>query len=169
MSKKVFFRVVGGIGNQFFIYFTGKALEKKGYKVIFDLKSGFFWDEHCREPVLQKLDANIRQSNWLEIFYLYIVKYFTSPVIGFFLKEKSPKQLTNLNLLNNSFNFVEGYFQSYTYFENYKKEIIKELNFEIIDNNEYLNYLELIEESEAVCVHIRTVQKTEANNRRGGK
>ena len=161
MSKKVFFRVVGGIGNQLFIYFTGKALEKNGFEVIFDLKSGFFWDEHQREPVLQKLDLNIRKSNWLEIFYFFIVKYFTSPLIGFFLKEKNPNQFTNLNLLNNKYNFIEGYFQSFTYFDDHKKEIINGLNFDIIDDNRYLNYLRIIEESESVCIHIRTVQKTE--------
>ena len=161
MSKKIFFRVVGGIGNQLFIYFTGKALEKKGYEVIFDLNSGFFWDEHQRESVLQKLDSNIRKSNWLEIFYLFIVKYFTSPLIGFFLKEKNPNKFTNLNLLDNRYNFIEGYFQSFTYFDHHKKEIINGLNFDIIDDNEYLNYLTIIQESESVCIHIRTVQKTE--------
>jgi len=72
MSKKVFFRVVGGIGNQLFIYFTGKALEKKGYEVIFDLNSGYYWDKFERSSILQKLDAKIKKANLFEILFFFI-------------------------------------------------------------------------------------------------
>lgn len=161
MYKKLFFRVVGGLGNQLFIYFTGKALEKKGYEVVFDLKSGFFRDKHFRKPILQELDSKIRKSNWIEIFCHFIVKHITAPKIGSFTKESSPIEFTDLNNFKHKFNFIEGYFQSYTYFDFYKKEIIQNLNFNIIDDQEYLNYLSLILSSESVCIHVRNPQKSE--------
>lgn len=161
MNKKVFFRVVGGLGNQLFIYFTGKALEKKGYEVIFDLKSGFFWDKHFRKPILQKLDSKIRKSNWLEVLGHFIVKHITGPIIGSFTKEPSPTQFTDLNSFRHKYNFIEGYFQSHTYFDNDKEEIIRNLNFDIIDDQEYLNYLSSIISSKSVCIHVRNPQKSE--------
>ena len=161
MNKKIFFRVVGGIGNQLFIYFTGKALEKQGYEVVFDLKSGFFWDAYGRKPILQKLDLVIKKTSWFEVSIFYIVKYITSPIIGFFLKEKTPHTYTDLSGFNHKLNFIEGYFQSYVYFDRHKKSIIKHLDFDIIDEKEMLNYLELIKKNQSVCVHIRTIQKSE--------
>lgn len=162
MRTKIYFRVVGGIGNQLFIYFTGKALEHLGHKVIFDLKSGFFWDEHGRKPILHYLDNKINKSSWLDVILFYKVKYFTSPFFGFFLKEKTPNTFTDLSHFKKRLYFIEGYFQSYNYFEKYKYEIIENLNFDIIEDKIYLKFQEKIKSSkEPICIHIRTVQKSE--------
>lgn len=161
MNIKVFFRVGGGIGNQLFVYFTGKALERKGYKVKFDLKSGFFLDKHSREPILQKLDLNLRKSNWFEIAYFFIAKNLRESKIGSYTKELSPREFTKLNSFKHKYNFVEGYFQSYSYFDKYKNEIIRNLNFNLIDDDEYLKYLNSIISSNSVCIHIRTLQSSE--------
>ena len=162
MKTKIYFRVVGGIGNQLFIYFAGKALEYSGHKVIFDLKSGFFWDEHGRKPILQKIDNELNKSSWLDVILFYVVKYFTSPFFGLFIKEKTPNTFTDLSNFQNKLNFVEGYFQSFNYFETYKNQIIQNLNFDIIEDEIYLKFQKKIKlAKEPICIHIRTVQKSE--------
>jgi len=166
MNKKIYFRVVGGIGNQLFIYFTGKALEYLGHKVIFDIKSGFFWDEHGRKPILQNIDNKLNKSSWLDVILFYAVKYFTSPFFGDFIKEKTPNTLTDLSHFKKKINFIEGYFQSYNYFDKYRNEIIQNLNFEIIEDKIYLKFQEKIKLSkQPICIHIRTVQKSEKTSK----
>jgi hypothetical protein len=176
MKKKVlliYFQ--GGLGNQFFQFIVGYILACKN-----QMRLKFYKEETSNHrkfeldsfPEIKKM--RIRRVKVLGIkekFFLYIflkiirfIKKFKIPnFLNLFknfdidLFEESPF-IFNKNLLEKKINkniTLIGYFQSEKYFSNFRKDVLKLFRFPIIKNKSYINYLNMIKNSNSVAVHIR--------------
>ncbi len=150
-------KVVGGLGNQLFIYAAAKTLAKKNETTL-KLDISDYKNEGLRNFQLDYFNTNY------EIASLKEIKEFTE--ISF--RKKIQNKLFNKNVYKErkfEFNkrfikskspiYIKGYFQSEKYFEENKTGIKKELSFKIetLEINEEI--LKEIENSNSVSIHIR--------------
>lgn len=166
--KTVVARMVGGIGNQLFIYAAAKRLAKKnGAKLVMDVYSGFAYDVNYRQKY--QLDKfNIEPSVLLAGKNS---KYVLSRPFRFLLRtvnkilpfEKRTyisqegrdfdKRVLNIRIRNVL--YLEGYWQSESYFSDIQNLIWSE--FRIHEPADDLNrqLSKKIKESNSVAVHLR--------------
>jgi len=165
MKNGVYVRVFGGLGNQLFIYACGKALSlKKGVPLILDNRSGFLRDKYKRNYKLNDFNIHERKSGLKAFFYLFFrerapfLSNISMPKVVHF-KEKDPRAFQS-DILNNKINdfvYLEGYWQSYKYFEGFEDIIRKEFKItkELSSYNQALG--KEIKGKNAVAIHIRRV------------
>lgn len=137
MRKNIVVRLVGGCGNQLFIYAFGLAIAKdSGRELLVDNISGFGnpRDEYKSEYALDGLAIKARlisQSKWRHLvanrYFWFLMKFlgisYLEPSKSAYHKIRRPRSC-----------FFEGYWQSYRYFEKYKQEVKN--NFELLSNDQ---------------------------------
>ncbi|WP_066070680.1 alpha-1,2-fucosyltransferase [Neobacillus soli] len=169
----------GGLGNQMFQYAYAIVLrEKYGEKIRF---SQFYIKRETAGRTLSLQNLNVKELKCLNPFIEKIVGYYfkikllsyekkapeKNGLLGFEnIKYLAEKGLTvsrdiykyfNIPIKKGPLKYVDGYFQSEKYFYEYKDIVVKELR---VSDNKIINsknkgLLEVIENSESVCVHIR--------------
>lgn len=176
MSKKIVAKLFGGLGNQLFIYAVARALSFKSESDLsFDVLSGFREDKkYRRQFVLDGFNVKCRQTHPIYCFNYWggrvirkisrclgvvipmiKMKYYSEPY-PFKFQEDLPV-IASWNSL-----FLEGYFQSYKYFDDVWVDIADDFCFrdeylgDIIQGNEYL---EINNNSKSVAVGIRRYQE----------
>jgi len=127
MKFPIFVRLIGGIGNQMFIYAFGFAHStRKRKKLIIDNISGFgsSGDEYKSVFALEGLSIVEKFIDQSLYKYFFANKYFWFLAkvlqISYFENEKKYINIDNINS-----NFYTGYWQSYKYFDEYK-DVLKE-------------------------------------------
>ena len=179
MDKKLIVKVAGGLGNQMFMYANALSLsEKLKYKLFIDDTSGFFQSKNKtyeRDYALNifNLSASIakkkdKYDNYLFHNYKKLLKIFNkyqskkSFLTDFIdLKKKTNFKKIETPLSNNV--YLEGYFESEKYFIDIKNELIKQFKIKenfINKNNKYIN---LLNETNSVSIHIRRNRFVEPN------
>ena len=165
-DSRFIMRVIGGLGNQLFIYAFARALHiKYNCKIIFDLKSGFVNDNYNRSPKLNKYikDLQIASSKTIVLFYLtklfprFCKIIFNSEIVV----EPDFRTIFNFNiesLKKRKSLFIQGYFQSPVYFDEYKDQIKADINLEFNKTELVLNLAEKILSSNSVSIHVRRIQ-----------
>ena len=157
-------RVFGGLGNQLFIYAYARAASLKyGYKLIFDLKSGFLRDQYGRKPELKKHIAGCLAANLSMLMEYAITKKFPNLSSHIFKSrlfiEADSRELfdfkepENCNLI-----FLEGYFQSYLYFQEYKDQIRADISLNFERSKAIDSIADNIVHSNSVNIHVRRIQ-----------
>lgn len=163
MKNKIFIRLVGGYGNQLFIYAFGLAYsEKTGKELIIDNISGFSPDDEYKS-VYALEGLNIQHRLITQSMYKYIIanKYFwyVARKLKISHVEMCVNRYTDISKLKTP--FFEGYWQSYLYFDKYKEKIRQNLNLRDTENLNIINYKKQILQSEnSVAIGMRFYEET---------
>jgi hypothetical protein len=139
MIKKIIVRLKGGLGNQLFQYATTRALAiNHSAKLIIDNYTGFVNDlEYRRKFSLNKFKIQSYIANPMQRFPFLIYRLIGNSKnfhekffgINFFNDNFNVKYLSQIvNKPMMGLNFLDGYWQSYKYFENYKSILHQELS-----------------------------------------
>lgn len=159
-------RLMGGLGNQMFQYAIGLVLSKN-INTEFVVDDSILIDRKNlnSNSVLRELDLDVfkldydsnfkgkvtyHNSWFLRNINKFIPYEFKSYLVEkHFHYDKKIKQLRNENII------LEGYWQSFKYFDLYKSEILKSFTFkdEFIDKSDSLLYA--IESTNSVCLNVR--------------
>jgi len=138
----IYLCVKGGLGNQLFQIFTAIAYalrENDNFKFFYYKRIGnreTYWDS-----------------------FLCELKKYTDPMMNsVFVKTIAEKDFSYDELPKPFFDkiFLNGYFQSYKYFEEYKKEILEIINFQNIINRKKIIFNALINNNNpTISIHFR--------------
>lgn len=164
--EEVCFELIGGLGNQLFIYFASRYFTSKtGVKTTLNLSTiGTGGTNHGRTILDFDLDANFIESNgknpfsiWRRVsaktvariprlrhFLQQNSRNYISDVLGFDQKLLSIRTGTN----------VHGYFQSWKYYENFQKTESTDIRL-VRYSKWYRDTLELMTLTDPTVVHIR--------------
>jgi hypothetical protein len=137
MINKITVRLVGGLGNQLFIYAFGLATAKKaGKELIIDDLSGFSHrDIYRAEFCLNAFSLKETLLSTSKYKYLIANRYFWALARKFGLShvEKDDSKYNSEAMESNSV-FFEGYWQSYLYFHEFKRTI--KSNLQLVNKND---------------------------------
>jgi hypothetical protein len=158
----VIIKMMGGLGNQLFIYAFARFLEvRKGISnILFDCRS-FQYDPYRREYLLpnfqikqypQASKALLKQAEKKGIgkFFLRKTKFFT------YLNEDYDGALGILNKITSQGNYyIKGYFHDLFYVEEVNEFLAKEIVIKEPVSNSTSAILEKIKNCNSVAIHIR--------------
>jgi hypothetical protein len=159
-------RVFGGIGNQLFIYAFSRALAiESNCGLVFDTTSGFLFDNYKRKPKINLYTKFFKPTSLLMLLIFYLSKYF-SLIFGKILKAKictendvrSLYKFDEQDIINYKYIYLQGYFQSYLYFNNYATQIRSEVQLNFTKSNLINNIAAEIQNTNAVSIHVRRLQ-----------
>jgi len=164
LKNKIFVRLVGGYGNQLFIYAFGLALsEKTGKELIIDNISGFgsSGDEYKSLYALDGLSIKHRLITQSMFKYVVANKYFWYIARKLRISYVETCPIKHMDIGNVKTPFFEGYWQSYLYFDEYKEEIRKNLNLREDDNPNILDYKkQILQSKNSVAIGMRFYEET---------
>ena len=177
MEKKIIVEIAEGLGNQLFMYAHAYSMAKKlNYELFIDNKSSYSYNRNTlrkhqnymlnsfnitqnyapNELIYDKLHKKLKKKLLILIDKFKIKKTFFREK---FIKTNNSKIVQNYtNLLEKKFSdniYVQGNFENYKYFEEYKKELSK---FFII-KSELINHKNSIvgklSNNNSISIHIR--------------
>ncbi len=169
----VVLKLMGGLGNQLFQYASAKALSKRlKCELQFDLTFLLNFDDVNFTKRKFELGVYKLDEKCISVFELKKIKiklYFTK-CINFFSRHIYPLNINCFNVYSNYSSiyddnfmklskniYLEGYFQSFKYFEHIRTDLISSLNlFQFIkDNKSYLNLYYELNSYNSVSIHVR--------------
>lgn len=173
MNKgKVIVQLFGGLGNQMFIYATGKALAlRNGSEFIIDHKSGFIGDVYKRTfelnnfKISAKLAPNIYSFNYKFGGYIRLISNKIKRHLPFLtikiIEESNSKFNDDLITGNNTNCFLKGYWQTEDYFKDCSDIIRSEFLFSKKMSNSVLNEASIIDsyDGRSVALGVRRYQE----------
>jgi hypothetical protein len=166
LTKKVVVRIFGGLGNQLFCYAVAKKIAiNNNADLIIDNTSGFKKDIYNRKYLLNNFNIQSRLANKYEFLYPF-TRYRYSILRRFnkLLKFKNRIYIQHegvdfdkrvLQIKVRKILYLEGCWQSENYFLDIQDIIKNEFKLNIKLNNENTTYLNLIKNTNSVCLHIR--------------
>ncbi len=179
MNKNLIVKISNGFGNQMFLYAAAYAFSKKlNYNLLIDDESGIIsdlnkWKKKKRllkpkyELDIFNLKSQIANQDYkflgtkgyLQRKYLKVLDKFSSK--KFFLTEKLDKNkktsYSNLYLQKKYFNsvYLEGYFESESYFKEYRDDLINEFSFKAKMQNTDNVFKKMIDKFNVVSIALR--------------
>lgn len=165
----IIIRLLGGLGNQLFIYAFGRALElEHNLDVYFDTFSGFKKDTYKRKYELDNFNVKIKKATLYDSLFYPInkrskkIKNILYPE-SVLIEEDSKFSVKELLLNAEKYKkvFLQGYFQKQEYFENINEELRKEITLKTELSGIVKEYLEQINTCNSVAVHIRRKERKE--------
>lgn len=150
MAKKIFVKFMGGLGNQMFQYAFGLSLEKRCKAKVYYDKS-FFDIKGSRNYELNNFKLKLKTTNnWL-LKFNECIKPRQKKII-----KETEDSIYNEKFYNlKNYNFYDGYFQTYKYFDDYRKNILESFELKTPLNDKNLEILEKIKSSDSVSLHVR--------------
>ena len=165
-------RIIGGLGNQLFIYAFGRALQKKyNMDVYFDTYSGYKNDPFKRKYELDNFDTKIKKTGLLDSIYFPVRK--RSKVIAnilfagsLYIEGDQNLSIDRLVSQEKQFKkiFLQGYFQKSKYSEVVEKEIRQEITLKKSLSKVANDYLSEINKNNSVALHIRGKERKEISS-----
>ena len=158
-------RVYGGLGNQLFQYAIGKKFSIKQQKVL-KLDIYDFDKYKLRNFELFKFKINCDIANKKEIAKYRIENKILDKIcsklssFGFrLISEKYYEQndyvLDTLLLKNHNIKYLQGYWQSYKYFDDIRDILSQEFSLKCNLGGKNLEILHMIQSSNSISIHIR--------------
>ena len=162
-KKMIILRMLGGLGNQLFIYAFGRSLQLLyDQKVFFDIHSGFIRDPYKRIFKLDKFNTAIKPVSIFDSMFYPLNKHFRALASlvypeSIYINEDDNFSIDNLNSLRGLSKkiFLEGYFQKESYFAKIRTQLLKEITLRESPSNRINYYLEQVQQNNSVAVHIR--------------
>jgi len=160
MFNKICVRLIGGLGNQLFIYaFAVARAKKQGKELLIDNVSGFSKrDIYKAEFTLDGFHINdiFINNKFLKYFianryFWWVAKklrlsYIDNNLVGYYIEE----------IDNVKSKFFDGYWQSYLYFHEFKDIIKSNLSIKDSESSKIINYKKRILNSKnAVAIGLR--------------
>ncbi len=164
MKNSIFIRLKGGFGNQLFIYAFGFAQAKKlNRKLYIDNISGFGNKNDEYKSVYSLDGLEIKDTLISDTIYKYIFanRFFWYIAIKLNLVhiEESPKEYLDVSYSKKY--FYDGYWQSYKYFERFRKEITTNLQLSSINHKNIETYKEqILCSNNSVAIGMRFYEET---------
>jgi len=172
--NKITVRIVGGIGNQLFSYSAARRLAlNTGSELVIDDITGFRADKYGRKFELDHFNINCKKlsNSYFRSLILYYIKTirifnrYTGLLSSQIIKQVSDdfdKNILNHKIKNNL--YIEGYWQSESYFkdvENIIRSDLKILKPKDFKNNELATK---IMDSVSVAIHVRFFNSENVND-----
>ncbi|MEK0290647.1 alpha-1,2-fucosyltransferase [Caldifermentibacillus hisashii] len=154
-------RVSGGIGNQMFQYALYLAFKIKGKDVKLDLSfynTNSIHNNYELEKVFGiKADiATKREVNTLAYYGDSKIVKIKKRILGLKKTHYIEKKFEyNPNIFNMDGFYLQGYWQSYKYFMEYKKEVLEQFKFPKLKDEKNFDIAKKIRESNSVSIHVR--------------
>lgn len=164
MRDKVTVKLQGGLGNQLFQYSAGKYFaEKQNFKLVLDLsllgKNTINHGEYLFDMVHDNKVKTIRNGEIKYQFYRIIRKFYNnssiftyiSNLFGFFFC----KEIGYVSSLERKVvRHIDGYFQTWKYFNSLSKEI-RDLFFVESEKENFKDLKNYISANRVLCIHVR--------------
>jgi len=167
--KTAIIELVGGIGNQMFIYVTAKRIsEEKRYAIKFDPAYYSWWPRRktfARRLDLDKFNVNLEIANEKEVRRLIWRtnnRYFNVLLkrYGYFSKNfRKPKDVFNDKGLKDI--YMSGFERNLNYIEKNIKNLRKEFSLKEKYKEKIKNILEKIKKEDSVSINVRRGDLTE--------
>jgi len=162
-------KIKGGLGNQLFQYATGRALSiKLNTELKLDLT---FFDDPKYSMTYRLHRFNLPFTIARKVEYSHLLSYSSRSIFSRLLKklgikiypfyknshiiEEAIYKIFNNNLSYDNDYYIEGWLASENYFKDYRNILLKDLDADILLNNENQNLKEIIINTNSVAVHIR--------------
>jgi len=163
-NSKIIFRVVGGLGNQLFIYAFARSVGiKYNVPVSLETHTGFIKDPYKRNYCLNKFNIHLENCSRFDSLYYPLHKRFqrlTKIIYGsttYYTEQDIDLNSLNKILIQSNKIFLDGYWQKENYFSEYIDIIRKELSLKrgMIPKNQ--NLAGEMNSCNSVAVHLRRV------------
>lgn len=167
MTDTKVIRICGGLGNQMFQYAFGVALKNQGNAVLYD--TGWFGEKRSKKTTPRKLElthfmgklpvasaSKIRHVSGIYWGRIKIPK-FIRPFFSRIYKEETEKNyVCHTDFMNVKGDaFFAGTFAHASYFDTYRKEILKDFTLKTPLTQPNKEMLKKIKSCPAVSIHIR--------------
>jgi len=165
---KVVARVVGGLGNQLFIYAAAKRLALANNAVLkLDILSGYDRDKYGRRFGLKHFNINeeiaspwesyiSKRGAWRRKQARKINRHIPFPY-QFYIKQERPYESRLIDLRFTRSLYLQGYWQDERYFKDVEKVIRDSFVIKTPHDSQNIKWAQKISESNAVCVHARRI------------
>jgi hypothetical protein len=165
-NRKLVSRIFGGIGNQLFIYASSRALSLRTKTTLsLESKTGFLKDNFKRTYKLNQFNILAKDCSWVDSFYFLIKRKFPWLKALFFTNARDLKELDSTQfyaeILTKNITgptYMEGYWQSVLYFQEFEKEIRNELKFKNSFSEKNKDIVQSIKSKNSVAIHVRRVE-----------
>ena len=180
MNKKLILRLSNGIGNQMFMYASAYSISKRlNRELLLDDETAFLSKKNISKFGLDKFNikANICvDRHKFKNFQGYIKRKFLKKVDflrfkkKFYVEKKNKMKITNYSdeYLRKNFAdivFMEGHFESYKYFDDFKSEILKEFSFKNVNNLKENFFYKELNSCNSVSICLRQNRFSEGRGR----
>lgn len=164
-ENKLYLRLIGGLGNQLFAYAYARSLaEKTGRKLVLDLTTGFIKDKYNRRARVESFLLEYSEASLFEKVKFILTKFFPKMSLKIFKsiyqKESNSRNFNYYNLgaiQDIKFLFIEGYFQSFLYFQQYEELIRHEISLKFIQTLRIADLSKEIERCNSISIHVRRI------------
>lgn len=151
-GKSVIVRYQGGLGNQMFQYAFKLMLMSNGFKTYDDL-SFYYFNPSYMPFVLNKVFTNIDICDFEKSKTLMRIGRKIVERTKFYKKDKNYTRFEEE--FTNQSGWYEGYWQSYKYYKQIRKQILDTFAFKKIKNIEVQELENKIVSADSVSVHVR--------------
>lgn len=165
----VIIRLKGGLGNQLFQYATAYAIAKENNDDLL-IDDTFFEKQDLRQMKLNVLNIENKKKYPLEqksiivsclnnkylnkMFRILKIKKIRFKKDGvYYLEDRRTDYTEDIFRINSTNVYLDGYFQSYLYFEKYRQKILRQFEISFLNNGELFE--KEITQTESVAIHIR--------------
>lgn len=165
---KILIPVVGGLGNQMFIYAFYQSLLQKGYDANLLWRDYLYTymhngiellelfpniDEHIGSGVRYALKINPMLNDGMRTFLRKSISLIDRRFKHY--RQKTPNSFDILPLDSHKTIILKGFWQNNAYFADYENLIRGKFTFQPNKNENFIKYSQLIEQSNSVSIHIR--------------
>ena len=165
-DKIVVAKIEGGLGNQLFMYAAAKRLAVKNDATLrLDVASGYAHDIYRRSYCLDLFNINAEVASLRESYMSawggkrrYLARKINRwlPYSSrYYITEEKPFDQRLLDFEITTRVYLQGYWQDERYFKDIENIIRKEFTFVGAHDQKNLAWKEKIEDSNAVCLHVR--------------